>query len=230
MRGAWKWLRSGQLVYSQINVIQGFWFVWLWVADERRFTTNRGRARWKEIDWHILFRSLVPSSKSLATTSKQFINTTQCRGFTPLLVEFFSDLKDYNDFALEIVFVSSDSDQGSFDEYWGSMNFAALPFDARTIKEVRPSSSPYTIFLKSDIAFLAIGKKVWCQRDPYIHHTRCCDWRYQRWWVEHMYSISERNLFSFVASARTTVTNGKTNCAKVLKSWLWEGLIPKYPF
>ncbi|CAM6032104.1 unnamed protein product, partial [Sphagnum compactum] len=58
-----------------------------------------------------------------------------CRGFTPLLVEFFSDLKDYDDSALEIVFVSSDSDQGSFDEYWGSMNFAALPFDARTIKE-----------------------------------------------------------------------------------------------
>jgi nucleoredoxin len=106
-----------------------------------------------------------------------------CRGFTRLLVEFFSDLKDYDDFALEIVFVSSDSDQGSFDEYWGSMNFAALPFDARTIKE--QLAKKYGV--RGIPTFIILDAVTGDIKD---------------------------------ASARTTVTNVKINCASVLKSWL----------
>merc|ERR550514_2256815 len=48
-----------------------------------------------------------------------------CRGFTPSLVEAYTkDLKAKN---LEIIFVSSDRDQASFMEYYGSMPWLAIP-------------------------------------------------------------------------------------------------------
>lgn len=36
---------------------------------------------------------------------------------------------------VEIVFVSSDSDQSSFDGYYASMSFAALPFESRQVAQ-----------------------------------------------------------------------------------------------
>jgi nucleoredoxin len=54
-----------------------------------------------------------------------------CRAFTPKLADFYSEgLKDN----MEIVFISSDRDQGSFDEYLGEMPWLALPFDKREAK------------------------------------------------------------------------------------------------
>lgn len=56
-----------------------------------------------------------------------------CRGFTPKLAEFYKDgLKD----KMEIVFVSSDKDQASFNEYASEMPWLAMPFEKRVEKEL----------------------------------------------------------------------------------------------
>merc|ERR1712217_123935 len=55
-----------------------------------------------------------------------------CRGFTPKLAEFYKNsLKD----KMEIVFVSSDRDQASFDEYFREQPWLALPYEKRAEKE-----------------------------------------------------------------------------------------------
>lgn len=59
-----------------------------------------------------------------------------CRGFTPVLAEWYNNFKashaNKDDF--ELVFVSSDRDPKSFDEYYGEMPWHALPYDQRDIK------------------------------------------------------------------------------------------------
>jgi len=56
-----------------------------------------------------------------------------CRGFTPRLVETYNAIKEAGkDF--EIVFVSSDRDEGAFDEYYSEMPWLALPFADRDRK------------------------------------------------------------------------------------------------
>jgi len=56
-----------------------------------------------------------------------------CRGFTPKLAEFYTKHAAAKGF--EIVFVSSDRDQGEFDGYYGEMPFLALPFSNRSAKD-----------------------------------------------------------------------------------------------
>jgi thiol-disulfide isomerase/thioredoxin len=52
-----------------------------------------------------------------------------CRQFTPMLAEMYEHLKEeYPSHGLEIVFVSSDRDQSSFQQYYGSMPWQAIPF------------------------------------------------------------------------------------------------------
>lgn len=58
-----------------------------------------------------------------------------CRGFTPLLSEFYEALAEQDETAMEIVFVSSDGDTHSFNEYFGSMPWTAVPFDSKSIIE-----------------------------------------------------------------------------------------------
>ncbi|XVE92415.1 hypothetical protein REPUB_Repub01dG0095100 [Reevesia pubescens] len=54
-----------------------------------------------------------------------------CRAFTPKLVEAYKTIKA-KDEAFEVVFISSDRDQSSFEEYYSEMPWLALPFgDAR---------------------------------------------------------------------------------------------------
>ena len=55
--------------------------------------------------------------------------------FTQVLAEFYSQLQEEDPSALEIVFVSSDSDQSSFDEYYGEMPWVSLPFSERAQKD-----------------------------------------------------------------------------------------------
>jgi len=55
-----------------------------------------------------------------------------CRGFTPQLAKFYTD--NLKAKGMEIVFVSSDRDQGSYDEYFGEMPWLALPFDQSETK------------------------------------------------------------------------------------------------
>ena len=64
-----------------------------------------------------------------------------CRAFTPRLVEFYEAFRastgDKEPGAaklLEIIFVSSDSDQNSFDEYIKDMPWKAIPFSDRDLK------------------------------------------------------------------------------------------------
>jgi nucleoredoxin len=55
-----------------------------------------------------------------------------CRGFTPKLVETYKKLMAAGkDKEFEIIFCSSDRDQKSFDEYFGEMPWAAVPFSDR---------------------------------------------------------------------------------------------------
>ena len=54
-----------------------------------------------------------------------------CRQFTPMLAEMYEHLKEYRPtHGLEIVFVSSDRDPNSFQQYHRSMPWQAVPFDA----------------------------------------------------------------------------------------------------
>merc|ERR1711939_503298 len=58
-----------------------------------------------------------------------------CRGFTPKLAEIYTDLVAAGK-SLEIVFVSSDRDEKSFDDYFKEMPWLALPYAKRTEKEL----------------------------------------------------------------------------------------------
>lgn len=56
-----------------------------------------------------------------------------CRGFTPELVTFYNNLKSSGQ-NFECVFVSSDKDDASFNEYYHEMPWASLPFADRAAK------------------------------------------------------------------------------------------------
>ena len=50
-----------------------------------------------------------------------------CRGFLPKLIEAYHAIKAKDD-AFEVIFISSDRDQASFDEFYAEMPWLALPF------------------------------------------------------------------------------------------------------
>jgi len=56
-----------------------------------------------------------------------------CRGFTPVLVEFYKKYNKEKNF--EIIFISSDRDEKSFDEYYKDMPWLTLDFNERKKKE-----------------------------------------------------------------------------------------------
>merc|ERR1719235_739898 len=56
-----------------------------------------------------------------------------CRGFTPKLAEWYK--KDLSSKGLEVVFVSSDRDEGSFKEYFAEQPWLALKYADRKRKE-----------------------------------------------------------------------------------------------
>ncbi|KAL3876105.1 hypothetical protein ACJMK2_033983 [Sinanodonta woodiana] len=58
-----------------------------------------------------------------------------CRGFTPVLAEFYKNIKASKKAGmLEIVFISSDRDQKSFNDYYAEMPWKALSFSDRERK------------------------------------------------------------------------------------------------
>ena len=77
-----------------------------------------------------------------------------CRGFTPILSEFYQEAKQHNAQDIEIIFVSSDQDQKSFDEYFGTMPFKAIPFGDETVKKLKTQNNvsgiPMLIIFKPD--------------------------------------------------------------------------------
>ncbi|GMH70966.1 hypothetical protein TrRE_jg4472 [Triparma retinervis] len=56
-----------------------------------------------------------------------------CRGFTPELVKVYNKMKESRD-DFELVFASSDKDEGAFKEYFGEMPWLALPYENREAK------------------------------------------------------------------------------------------------
>merc|ERR1711977_696340 len=56
-----------------------------------------------------------------------------CRGYTPQLSEAYSKSGKHDKTA--IVFVSSDQDEGGFNDYYNDMSFFALPFADRERKQ-----------------------------------------------------------------------------------------------
>merc|ERR1712076_210075 len=57
-----------------------------------------------------------------------------CRGFTPKLIDTYKKVKEAEK-EFEIIFVSSDSDENAFKEYFGEMPWLALPYSERGVKE-----------------------------------------------------------------------------------------------
>jgi nucleoredoxin len=56
-----------------------------------------------------------------------------CRGFTPVLADFYKKLVKDDPDALEIIFASSDNDEESFDEYYGEQPWSAFAFESAEI-------------------------------------------------------------------------------------------------
>lgn len=91
-----------------------------------------------------------------------------CRGFTPKLAEFYNNFKKTaNGSKLEMVFVSSDRDEGSFNDYFGEMPWLGLPYDLRDKKEAlskkfKVQGIPTLVFLDSNTGELitASGRQV----------------------------------------------------------------------
>merc|ERR1712150_32594 len=101
--------------------------------------------------------SKVEASKALANKSIVCLYFSAhwcppCRGFTPVLTSAYSG---YAAKDIEIVFVSSDQDQGAFDGYYREMPWAALPFSKRDLKgeiakKFGVSGIPMLVMLKPD--------------------------------------------------------------------------------
>lgn len=76
-----------------------------------------------------------------------------CRGFTPILIEVYKELSSKGDF--EVVFVSSDFDEESFQNYFSKMPWLAIPIsDEATIKSLGEKFSvmgiPHLVILNKD--------------------------------------------------------------------------------
>jgi nucleoredoxin len=91
-----------------------------------------------------------------------------CQRFTPMLAEWYS--KSLKAKGLEVVFVSSDRDQGAFDEYYKSMPWLALPFDSdkkqSLDKKFKVQGIPTIILLDSDGSVLNKDGRGAISNDP----------------------------------------------------------------
>ena len=77
-----------------------------------------------------------------------------CRGFTPVLAQAYNDIKTEHPNALEIIFVSSDQDQASWQGYFKDMPWKALAF-GDSLKQALGSEFgvtgiPCLVILKND--------------------------------------------------------------------------------
>jgi len=93
-----------------------------------------------------------------------------CRGFTPKLAEIYQDLKKAGK-NIEIVFVSSDRDEASFNEYFGEMPWLALPFDDRArkaalSKKYKVQGIPTFVILDEDGGLISKDGRGLVSEDP----------------------------------------------------------------
>ena len=54
-----------------------------------------------------------------------------CRGFTPVLAKAYQDTDAATKAKFEIIFISSDRDQKSFDEYFKEMPWKSIPYSGK---------------------------------------------------------------------------------------------------
>jgi nucleoredoxin len=91
-----------------------------------------------------------------------------CRGFTPKLADYYKKgLKD----KMEIVFVSSDRDQASFDEYSKEMPWLALPYEKRSEKDALSKAFdvngiPSLVILNPDGTVVTTEGRSRVEKDP----------------------------------------------------------------
>uniref|UniRef100_A0A7S4GLY1 Thioredoxin domain-containing protein n=1 Tax=Oxyrrhis marina TaxID=2969 RepID=A0A7S4GLY1_OXYMA len=76
-----------------------------------------------------------------------------CRGFTPQLAKAYATWKEKG-MNVEVIFVSGDKDQSSFDEYYGEMPWIAVPFEDKRCKQwnkqFEVSGIPTVVILDTD--------------------------------------------------------------------------------
>jgi len=77
-----------------------------------------------------------------------------CQRFTPLLIDFYKKVKKENGSKFELIFVSSDRDEKSFEDYYKPMPWLALPFALRDQKnslssKFKVQGIPTLIFLNA---------------------------------------------------------------------------------
>lgn len=96
-----------------------------------------------------------------------------CRGFTPLLSSWYEQFKRSHEKGneLEIIFVSSDRDESSFNEYYDEMPWLALPFEARDMKEKLSAQFgvkgiPSLVFLTNQGELITKNGRDIVSRDP----------------------------------------------------------------
>jgi len=79
-----------------------------------------------------VLHSLTPSFYPLFLLGGPTVQCPPCRGFTPVLADVYNKCKEQNK-PFEVVFISSDSDQESFDEYFAEMPWIAVPYANRQL-------------------------------------------------------------------------------------------------
>eukprot|EP00591_Stephanopyxis_turris_P017578 CAMPEP_0195543198 /NCGR_PEP_ID=MMETSP0794_2-20130614/51994_1 /TAXON_ID=515487 /ORGANISM="Stephanopyxis turris, Strain CCMP 815" /LENGTH=376 /DNA_ID=CAMNT_0040677351 /DNA_START=100 /DNA_END=1227 /DNA_ORIENTATION=- len=93
-----------------------------------------------------------------------------CKMFTPQLAEWYKKLKAAGK-SIEIVFVSSDRDESSFNEYFGQMPWLALPFadretKAKLSKQFKVSGIPTFVLLDGKGNLLSKSGRKIVDTDP----------------------------------------------------------------
>lgn len=92
-----------------------------------------------------------------------------CRGFTPELAKMYSEA--FSSKGMEIVFVSSDKDESSFNEYYGEMPWVALPFEKRELKaslskKYKVQGIPSFVILDPDGKTITTDGRTAVDKDP----------------------------------------------------------------
>jgi len=92
-----------------------------------------------------------------------------CRGFTPKLAEMYT--KTFKGKGMEIVFVSSDRDTSSFEEYYGEQPWCALPYEQRELKDslnkkFKVKGIPSFVILGADGAVITTEGRSAVMEDP----------------------------------------------------------------
>eukprot|EP00616_Rhizochromulina_sp_CCMP1243_P009393 CAMPEP_0118973736 /NCGR_PEP_ID=MMETSP1173-20130426/10841_1 /TAXON_ID=1034831 /ORGANISM="Rhizochromulina marina cf, Strain CCMP1243" /LENGTH=419 /DNA_ID=CAMNT_0006923429 /DNA_START=43 /DNA_END=1302 /DNA_ORIENTATION=+ len=94
-----------------------------------------------------------------------------CRQFTPTLADTYRTMKDAGNGDFEIIFVSSDRDEGSFNEYRAEMPWLALPFARRAEKDALSrhfgvEGIPTLVILDSDLKVVNKNARSALAQDP----------------------------------------------------------------